>query len=379
MRLLYFIPSLNNSGGTERIITAKVNWLVENGYEITILTSEKQSGTPFFYLNPKINIINLDIDFNGDFNKSFIKKVYKHFKKKIKYKKLVKNYLAEHPQDILISLCGKELDFVSKFKNKSKVIAELHFNKNYKINFQKDNNRGFVYSILGKLLTRKMINKTKKLDKLIVLTKADKKEWETSNKNVIQIYNGLDVRKNKNFDQYNKVISVGRLTPQKGYDRLIKAWKEVKKKHSDWHLDIYGEGDLFDSLQELVEVNKLRDVVSLKGVSVNVINEMHHSSFFVMSSVFEGFPMVLLEASSQGLPIISYDCPTGPSEIIENGKNGFLVEEGNIEELAKMINEMINNKELRRKMSIEAHRKYDEFNFEKIMIQWDKLFRQLKK
>ncbi|KCY84447.1 glycosyltransferase, partial [Acinetobacter baumannii] len=133
-----------------------------------------------------------------------------------------------------------------------------------------------------------------------------------------------------------QIVTIGRLTDQKNYIHLLQAWKKIYQSIPDWQLNIYGEGEHEEMLQDYIKQHSLKNV-SLKGSTSNVKEVYEQSSFFVMSSKYEGLPMVLIEAQSFGLPIVSYNCPYGPSDVIRDSKNGFLVEDQNVEELAAAI------------------------------------------
>ena len=192
------------------------------------------------------------------------------------------------------------------------------------------------------------------------------------------IYNFLDCIPRKNSNCKNKkIISVGRLEYQKGFDILIDVWKKVDEKHSDWVLEIYGEGSLRKELQDKIDSLNLTDSLILKGSEKNIQSKYLESSIYMMSSRYEGMPMVLLEAMSCGLPLVSFDCPCGPKDIIKDGENGFLVKFGNIEEMAKKINYLIENEDKRIDMGKKAKELSYNYLKEKIMNQWKELFENL--
>jgi glycosyltransferase involved in cell wall biosynthesis len=167
------------------------------------------------------------------------------------------------------------------------------------------------------------------------------------------------------------VISAGRLDYQKGYDYLIPAWSAVAKKHPDWHLNIYGEGALRDSIQKQIDELKLTNVITLCGRTSDISEKYAQHSIYVMSSRAEGLGLVLLEAASCGLPLIAYDCPSGPSEIIENGKNGLLVGRvGDIKGMADAICTIIENEALRNEMGEKALQMVERFSIQNIKKEW---------
>jgi glycosyltransferase involved in cell wall biosynthesis len=380
MRLMYFIPALFNHGGMERVLTSKVNYLVEEmGYRITIVTTDQMSRGCYFSLSGKIDLIHLDLDFNSHFEKALIPKYFCHQLKMIKYKREVQKLVDIIKPDILISLGGKEIDFIYKLKTNAAIVCEMHFSMNIRTQFLVSRKRGLLWTVLGNIRTNQLKNTTKKIDKLIVLTNQDKNQWEKTHKNVLHIPNPatFEVREREGVD-YKSVISVGRLDPQKGYSMLIDTWVLVKDKHPEWMLNIFGTGDLKEQLEGKINALGLKGNVNLKGKSDEIENEYLKSSFFVMSSLYEGLPMVLLESMSCGLPVVSFDCEWGPREIIKDGYNGFLVETGDVNQLADKICQMIENHELRKTMSLNALEVAKKYDISIVMKKWDALFKELK-
>lgn len=380
MRLLYFIPALFNHGGMERVLTSKVNYLVDKmGYRITIVTTDQMSRGCYFSLSEKVDLIHLDLDFNSHFEKALILKYFSHQLKMIKYKKEVQKLVDIIKPDILISLGGKEIDFIYKLKTNAAIVCEMHFSMNIRTQFLVSRKRGLLWTVLGNIRTNQLKNTTKKVDKLIVLTNQDKNQWGKTHQNVLHIPNPatFEVRKRENED-YKTVISVGRLDPQKGYSMLIDTWVRVKERHPEWILNIFGTGDLKEQLEGKINALGLKGNINLKGKSDEIENEYLKSSFFVMSSLYEGLPMVLLESMSCGLPVVSFDCEWGPREIITNGYNGFLVETGDVNQLADKICQMIENPELRTTMSLNALEVAKKYDISIVMKKWDALFKELK-
>jgi glycosyltransferase involved in cell wall biosynthesis len=379
MKLLYFTPSLYNPGGMERVLTEKVNYLVDKlGYDITIVTTEQLGRPCFFLLSDKVKLINLDIDFIKHYNLNYLIKTIAHYKKLRLYKKNVQDILKNINPDICISLCGKEIDFLSRLKNGIPKIAEIHFAMNIRKQFLMARKSGVFWEIVGNIRTAQLKKSIKKLDRLVVLTSQDKKQWPKSFNNITHIPNPNPLKGDQISAVQNKrVITVGKLDAQKGYDLLIEVWSIVAEKHPDWILDIYGQGEYHDLLYNKIKYLNLIDKVNLKGISKNIEIEYLDSSIYVMSSRYEGFGMVLLEAMSCGLPVVSFDCQYGPGELIVDGENGFLIPPNDVKELAGKLCFLIENLEIREKMSIKAKEYSKKYEISKIMKQWDTLFKSI--
>src|SRR5690606_22031800 len=208
----------------------------------------------------------------------------------------------------------------------------------------------------------------------------DLKQWRITNDNVVQIYNFSSLLSPKKALLNNKtLIAVGRLDAQKGFDILLDVWNKVNIQLVDrWILNIYGDGDEKEKLNAKIKNLKLSDSVFLKGVSNHISDEIAQSSIFVLSSRYEGFPMVLLESLSCGVPIVAFDCKTGPNEIIENNDCGYLVPLYEVDTMAEKILLLINNSADRKSKGEKSLEKSKLYSKKVIMNQWEKLFSDVK-
>lgn len=378
MKILYCINSLKNPGGMERVLINKANYFVKNyNYDISILTTN-QNNQKIFYknINTKIKFYDLGINYDLDYNKSFFNRIIPFLKKQYIHREKLKKFLYNNKFDVVISLGCEETFFLPVIKDGSKKIREVHFNKEYRKILVKSFNKSFMYKIKAYFDTwreEKLINK---YDEFVVLTNEDKELW--NNKKVRVIPNSLTFKSEKISNLGNKkIISVGRLDGQKGYDLLIKIWKKVIKKSPDWILEIYGEGADRKKLEKQIKENNLENSLSLKGTINNIQDKYLESSIYVMSSRYEGMPMVLLEAMSYGLPVVSFDCKCGPKDIIKNGKSGYLCKSYDVNEMAEKIEKLIMDEESRKKMGVIAKKISLNYSENKIMKKWKKLFEKL--
>ena len=173
------------------------------------------------------------------------------------------------------------------------------------------------------------------------------------------------------------VIAVGKQSFQKGFDRLLQSWAQVQEKHPDWNLEIYGKYDASQRLDVLASELNIANSVQFFEPEKNIQAKYLASSIYVMSSRFEGFGMVLTEAMACGVPCVSFDCPCGPSDIIKNNEDGFLVPNGDVKAMATKIIALIENEELRKTMGQKAKVNVKRYLPEVICQQWDKLFKTL--
>jgi glycosyltransferase involved in cell wall biosynthesis len=218
------------------------------------------------------------------------------------------------------------------------------------------------------------------LDALVVLTDADRERFEAHLGGVVPVRaipNTARAQAGVTADlSARRVLAAGRLTPQKGFDLLVEAWSELASAHSDWTLRICGKGSLRKDLRRQIARSGLGDSIELPGAR-DVEEEMRNASIFVLSSRYEGFPLVLLEAMSAGMAVVAFDCPTGPGEIIRNGENGILVPDGDVVGLSEGIRTMIEHEELRRRCAEAAIKTARGYTIEVIGPRWKTLFEEL--
>jgi len=374
LKLVYITPALYMAGGVERVLTLKANYLAEHfGYDITIILTEGKDKPLFYPLSDKIKVINLDINFEELWHCSFIKKVFVYLKKQRQYKKLLTAELMRIHPDITISLLRREINFINEIHDGSKKIGELHVNRaNYR-NFKTEDSN-WLKNLFARFWSHGLVSHLKKLDKLVVLTEKDREAWVELD-NVVSIPNPLSfIPSSVSRMTGKRVICVARYSHEKGIDLLLKAWKEVESQIDDWRLDVFGEGERSPYEQLIDNLGIDRANCALNGRTTDVEKEYCNSSVFVLSSRFEGFGMVIVEAMACGLPVVAFDCPWGPQAIISDGEDGLLVENGNPSALAQNLIALIKDDGKRKVMSEAALRNVQRFQIEHIAQQWKKLF-----
>lgn len=380
MKIVYYLPSLHTPGGLERIITFKANYFAEHfdDYSVTIVTSEQVGNAPYFPLSPKVRHIDIDVPFDWPYNQSRLQKLIKYPFRYSKFKKKLTQTLIELNADITISTLRRELNFINSVPDGSIKIGEFHVTRNsYQAQAIESNNPivKFVKNKWANAFTKNL----SELSKLVILTYEEVDNWPELNNTVVIpnpiIIPSSDVTK----DEYKQVIAAGRYMPQKGFDMLIDSWALVAKKHPSWKLRIYGDGALRTEYQQKIDRLGIADTCILEHTVPNINDKYCQSSIFVLSSRFEGFGMVIIEAMACGVPPISFDCPCGPRDIIEDGVDGLLVQCCNIEQLAEKISYLIENDSIRKEMGKQALKNVQRYQMENISIQWKDLFESLVK
>ena len=395
MRIVYCIPHLYNSGGMERVLTQKVNWLAAHtDYEITIITTEitpvGQSDT-YFSLDKRVSVEALNIDFDADYYKPLLSKYMCHARRMRAYKQALVNYIRANKIDLCISLGGKEVSFISSLP--CRTIVEFHFAKDHRQQLLDANHTGWFWHVLGRIRTWQLVRDVRSVGQIVVLTEKDKQDWQQAGcTNVMCIPNPCAIKYRVLSSEYRVVsseygvqstktlLAVGRLHEQKGFDMLLEAWNNVQRDNvqctKDWTLRIVGEGPQRAALEQQIKDLHLTNVV-LAGRVEKMVAEYAASSLFVLSSRYEGLPLALIEAMWCGVSCVSFDCPHGPAELLEDDR-GWLVSAMDVAGLAKQIAYAMSHSE----EAVERAQRAQEYAYEKyseanIMPQWVRLIENI--
>ncbi len=228
-------------------------------------------------------------------------------------------------------------------------------------------------------LFRRMASKIS--DKIIVLTKrskeAYKKRFGICDDKIEYIYNFLDESIFDYLKEYDykskKLLSVGRISPEKGYDMLLDIAQKLLKKYDDWEWHIYGDGEELSNIKTKVCAMGLENRLVFKGGGHNIYKIYKDYGIYVMTSYREGLPLVLLEAKANGLPVVSFDCATGPAEIVRNGIDGYLIKCYNKQSMIDKLSELMENESLRIKLSEHSKENLVDFDKNVIVEKWKNL------
>lgn len=354
MKKICFVASnLNNNGGTERVGTELANHLARKGYDVVIVNIT-EGESPFFELDDSIKNISLFSNSGRILYRTPLL-IYK-----------LRKVLKKERVDIVIDIEAMKVLFTlpASIGLSMTHICWEHFN------FKNVGHPG-----------RKAARQLAALfyDYIVTLTERDRTYWleGTINKSQIVSIPNPSPFIQHDFDYTKKkcnkmVVAIGHLFPVKGFDLLLEAWEKVLKSKTDWTLVIVGEGEERSRLEEYIYNNNLQDSVKLPGKTNDIEKYYREADILCLTSRFEGLPMVLIEAVSYGIPVVSFDCDTGPAEILED-TGATLVPQGDVKQFALSLIDMMNNENQRREISLKSLKKSQQYNPSKIVQEWIKL------
>ena len=371
MRIVFFIDQVYQHGGIERVLSIKANYLANNpNHSIHIITTEQKNNTPCYDFNDSITFTDLAINYHRDTSYFHPKNLFKLPRHILRTKQLLKKIRPD-----IVVVCSHSTDtyFLPFIVKNIPKIKEFHYSKSIEVEQRKhpkNNLKRYFLKFADFVETS--------YDRLVVLNK-DEQHYYTSD-NTIVIPNPLTFfPKTKAKLDKKLVIAAGRIAPVKGFDYLIDIWGIVSSNNKDWQLHIYGDGpkNYVAQLQQKINEKHLSHVIHLKGATRKIQEKMLNASIYVMTSHNECFPLVLLEAQACGLPIIAFDCPHGPRNIVSE-KNGELIELYNIHEFASRLQNLMTDSELRYHMGESAKENINQYRVGIIMRKWLSLFDELK-
>ena len=379
MKIVYVIDSLASKGGAERTLCDKMNYMTLNyNYEVYVITCyqnvEEQPNA--YYLTERVKQINLNIPYYFQYRFSYPKRLWMKWKLYRKLRKTLSDTVIHIDPDVLIGLGYFNADMVTSISCKASKIVESHEARMFTMS-----DKGLGRSVVSRIFMRcyrvYYFNRVEKqADCVITLTTGDAQEWKKAKRvEVIPNFTLLPVA-HHSLVKEKRVLSVGRLEWQKGFDRLLKAWKLVEEKHPDWRLDIFGSGTLDAELRAQISQEEIHRV-EIRPFTSNIAEQYAQSSIFVLCSRFEGFGLVLIEAMKTGLPCVVFDCPFGPSDVVVDGECGYVVPEGDIKLFANRLSILIEDENVRNQFSKASIEREKNYNPDEVMSKYKLLVEQL--
>ena len=377
MKIVFLHPNLTQMAGTERVIIDKINYLAEkSGYEIVILTYE-HGGHPIAYpISPKVTHIDLNICFYQLYNYNRLFRLYNKSKLTKKLQKKFDAFVIKFKPDIIVTVTYyvEALKTIARCPYQAVRMLESHVDKRFLLSNDPTVKQDFITQMRLFYENWGVNHYAKQFDLLVALTQADANNW-SKYLNTRVITNMVHVNKGTYHSnlQNKRVIFAGRYSPEKGIDDLFKIWAIVYQKHPDWQLDLYGTGTLYDELNAKAKMIN----ITIHNPTEDIFGKYMESSILVLSSIFEAFGLVIVEAMSCGLPVVSFDCPFGPRNIITEGHDGFLIPDRNIHAFANRICQLIESEGLRYKIGQNAIQTAKKYYPEVIIPQWVSLYEEL--
>lgn len=376
MKVLYFLPILSTKGGQERTLIDKANYLVSQGHEVMFVTFEN-TGPIAYPLDSRVR----HTDFNCRHFTIYRKSLFKRFVVAWQMKQQFRQRMAEairsfRPEVIVVAIPLTEffLADLSKVSGSIPIIIESHLARGHEAL-----KRGLTEKVLDWVWSPERVIRKSTL--LIALTEGDAAQWRKIHRNVRVIPNPVtDYPKNLQqiVKDEGRIIAIGRLAPQKRFDRLVDAFAIIANKYPYWHIDIFGSSsaESRENLMRYISCKGLKERIHIFQPTSEIYSEYLKSEFFVLSSDFEGFGLVIVEAMTCGIPVVSTDCPYGPSEIIEDGMTGLLANM-DAKNLAEKMEWMMTHEEERRAMGMAARQAVARYRKEIVMPLWEQAYKSV--
>ena len=378
MKIVYVYPQFAHHAGTERILIDKMNYLAEKeGYDIIMLTYEQAHHEIAYPLSPKVRHVDLGVCFYPLYRYNRLTRFFKWKKKERQLQRLFNAFMASERPDIVVSVTyfAEVLSLVVQCPVKFVKVLESHIGLRYILNNDSDNRKSLI-RWLGTIQKKHLLIKNaKKCDVIVALNKTDSDDWSRYLKSTI-IPNMVHLNTSGLYSKHDckRVIFAGRLCSQKAVFDLLKVWRLVNERHPDWQLDLYGEGEERDRL--MMEIAEMNANVQIYPPTDDIFKQFIDSSIFVLTSLYEPFGLVIPEAMSCGLPVVSFE-GDGPCSIITDGVDGFLIKNRSIEDFADKVCLLMEDDNLRRTMGEAGIKSSQRYSAEKIMPMWKELFESL--
>jgi len=370
MKIFFVTDAFAVWGGMERVLADKMNILARQyGWEVTLLTTNQGEHPLPYELHSNVRHVDLGVRLHQEYQFRGFRKLLKRRELKQILKNRLKRAIENLKPDVIV--CVK-LDFVPvlvDLKGDIPLIVESHT----LCHSEKMDEVG----MLRRLYIGSLKRSIRKADTVVALTEGDAKDWKAYNDNVHVIQNIVTLNESGFYTSFKQksVIYVGRFSKQKDIDSLLRIWAIIHQQYPDWQLDIYGEGELKDNYLSIIQ--KMNANINVFQPTANIMEVYREHSILLLTSLYEPFGLVLPEAMSCGLPVVAFDCPYGPADIITDGVDGYLIEDRDVELFAQRVGQLISDYDLRVQMGKAGIASSKRYQASCIIPQWIQLFEQL--
>ncbi|MFI7611325.1 glycosyltransferase family 4 protein [Nonomuraea terrae] len=378
MKIRYMLVHAYGMGGTIRTVVNQANAMAQAGHDVEIVSAVRRRTKPQFEIDERVKVWALVDQRDGVVPDSFARKVWRRARGKIvPYGEFAAHYFTQRVEGALIEYVSSvedgilvttrpALNLVSARRGSSKAVRVA----------QEHMNLASYHPAVREHITRYYGS----FDAVAVLTETSRAEYRAIFKDmpIVRIPNAVPMEHRKHSDHSNPiVIAAGRLVPQKGFDMLIPAFASIAEAHPEWKLRIFGTGPLQQKLQNRINKHDMGDRIKLMGRSDRLHEELAKASIYALSSRMEGLPMAMIEAMGHALPIVAFDCPTGPADVLTPGQDGVLVPPRDVPKLGEALSQVMGDTDLRRRMGATAAETARGYTPQVVMPLWEELYTAL--
>ena len=372
MKIFFVTDAFAVWGGMERVLADKMNALAgQYGWEVTLITTNQGEHPLTYELHPNVRHVDLGVRLHQEYQFRGFKKLLKRRELKHILKNRIKRVVDDIAPDIIVCVKLVFSPVLTDLKGDLPLVVESHT----LCHSEKMDEVGIL--------------RRRKADAVLALTEGDANDWRAYNDNVHVIPNvvhlndqgddqgdrSLILFQGKDIKRPVPLIYVGRFSKQKDIDSLLRIWEIIHLQYPDWQLDIYGEGELKEHYLSIIQ--KMNANIHVYEPTANIMEVYREHSILLLTSLYEPFGLVLPEAMSCGLPVVAFNCPYGPADIISDGVDGFLIKNRNVETFAKCVCQLIEDEDLRIRMGHAGILSSKRYRSEVIMQHWVNLFEQL--
>lgn len=378
MKILYVVGSLVPCGGVERILSDKASYLSQReGYEVTIVACTQSPGQAnAFCLADSVRQVNLSIPYNKQYRYRYPWRLWVKWQLNRMLRRELTLVVRRVNPDVIVGLSHFHADVVCSIKCRARKVIESHEARPFTLSGLAEH-RNFFSAVYMRHFRRVYFSVIeRKADVVVALTEGDAGEWRKARRvEVIPNFTPLSDCQRADMSA-KRVIAVGRMSWEKGFDRMINIWAKVEEGHPGWQLVIFGQGDLEEKIKADIARLGLKNA-KIVPFNSEIGNEYARSSLCLLTSHYEGFGLVLVEAFCHGIPCVAFDCPFGPASIIENGRNGYLIKNGDVKDFALKLGQLMEDDGLRHQFSDAALERARMFSSTVVMEKWTELLDSL--